>query len=247
MKRALSALCGLALAGSFVWVAAVVACNQVLGIHEAALDTEASAVDAGSFALCADYCARVGQNCTGTNQEYHPAGDCQTLCPYFAAGLDGDTTGNTTSCRIWHANFAAESHMPDVHCRHAGPLGGGACSPDAATVHESLCMVFCQLDLGLCGHALAGTKCGMLQDTITYEDLPNCLRACANYPYIDDGGELYIDDAGTAYDKGNTLNCRMYHLENAAVSLSTGDTNVASCHCSHATELGGGVCVDTDN
>src|SRR6185437_15862660 len=73
-----------------------------------------------------------------------------------------------------------------------------------------------------------------------YASTQDCLQAC--HPNADAGyaGFPYLmgTDGGDIQSAGNTLNCRMYHLENF---LFTGDP----IHCTHITVDGGGVCVDT--
>lgn len=134
---------------------------------------------------CATYCATIRANCTGANEQYAPPGetdDCLATCEAFAEpGTLEDTSGNTLGCRIYHATAAASD--ADMHCGHAGPLGGGVCGTP--------CEGFCDLVDDLCDGAYTMGGAG------------RCSTLCAAYPE---------GDYSTASTSGNTLACRMYHL-----------------------------------
>jgi hypothetical protein len=237
-------------------------CNSVFGINEAQLFTEGGAkpdseanevygdggVDDAALAFdgnpyqlsCVTYCAVIQQTCTqvGTtsNQEYLSPEVCNDICPLFEStatpngAVDPNSpfpTTDTLNCRIWHVNAArggpSEAH---VHCPHAGPLGGTICGSDP-------CIDFCTMDLAFC-----------TGDAAAYTSMNDCLNACRpdagpdggypGFPYnVNHMDPEVVDLAAT----GNTLNCRMYHLENY---LNT-DNDV---HCSHTSQSGGGVCVN---
>lgn len=193
--------------------AVLLACNAVLGIERATLDDAGASVDP---LTCANYCAVIMQNCKQGNLEYLSNDVCLKMCSYFPKGQlypQSSEPDNIDSlgCRLWHANTAA-TH-PEVHCRHAGPLGadlcGGPCGP------------FCGLDWHFCTddngiNVYAGQVMG-------------CQRACSG-----DGGMAYAEDSGDlAYSDlapmgtGDTLNCRLWHLETAM------GTNAATTHCPH--------------
>jgi hypothetical protein len=104
-----------------------------------------------------------------------------------------------------------------VHCPHAGPLGAVTCGTNP-------CDDFCNMAQQFCG-------------TMSYASVDDCLEACnadagyAGFPYQIGG------DASDLQAGGNTLNCRIYHLENY---LFTGDP----VHCTHIAADGGGVCTN---
>lgn len=181
---------------------AVLACNSVFGIDAA--DPEPTGDDGGTPTLdCQHYCDLVLKNCTGPNAEYLIADDCTKMCPVFDLGAIGTTMTDTLGCRLTHAIAAAA--QPDKECRLAGPLGGGGCGDP--------CESFCSLDLAYCG---------MMNRPVAYEGgTPDCMNACAGYPYLSDAGD-------TTLTSGNTLNCRLYHLESAYVSDMASFT-----HCPH--------------
>ncbi len=197
---------------------------------------------------CDNYCNLVTMACGSTNLEYlqglamgSDAGVCSAICPFFEPGGPADPTApapstDTLSCRVWHANAALEAAFHNqtlethIHCPHAGPLGGTYCNP----MGSDPCTPFCTLDLQICG-------------TIAYPGgMDDCLSACRGSDAGADGGTAgfpYLEqvdvaaESDLAYSSGNTLNCRMYHLENAVLFADT------ATHCPHTSESGGGVCV----
>ncbi len=189
------------------------ACNALLGIDPATLDPDAGATADGAFATggpdsseplnCSHYCAVITQNCQGANLEYLTQDICLSMCPIFELGTRIDDTGNDTlGCRLWHANSA--STQPDFHCRHAGPTGGDRCG--------GLCESFCNLDTTFCAGANAAYEGG----------IGGCQGSCAAFPYVAgaDAGDL-------TFDNGDTLNCRLWHLEAAFAP------GAAAFHCPH--------------
>jgi hypothetical protein len=242
VTRALFVACGAALLGA----GALVACNAVLGIDEASPEPkptsssdgggalDAALGDAGAFVAqddCADYCHDMAISCGAMeNQEYLSADVCNQLCTFHAnhydeQGLNGPVDVSPTSavaggdsiyCRVWHSHAALAN--PEEHCPHAGPLGAETCG-------TSPCDDFCSMAIKFCPTSYPGAT-----------PMADCMQACgadagyAGYPYL-------MGDASDLQSGGNTLNCRMYHLENF---LFTGD----AVHCSHITPDGGGVCVN---
>jgi hypothetical protein len=230
----------MAIARSLAWVcgalsmaAGALACNAVLGIDEASLEPSSGdgglAPDAGVFVAkddCADYCNDMAQSCGALmNQEYLTTDVCNKLCAFHVSTYDEQgvnqpvdvsatsptASGDTLYCRVWHAHAALEN--PVVHCPHAGPLGAQMCGTDP-------CNDFCSMALNFCPSSYLG--------------MDDCLNDChpdAGYP----GYPYLIGDASDLQDEGNTLNCRMYHLENFLFTKNP-------IHCSHITIDGGGVC-----
>jgi len=222
------------------------ACNAVLGIDEA---TQAPA-EAGSptvaslYAInCDNYCSLMSTYCTassqGDNTEYlgSDGGVCRTLCNDLEVSGEMISPAaepmetNTLNCRVWHANAARLSMDPHTHCPHAGPLGGTVCDNAGDP-----CEPFCRMDVDFCtGHNAAYTG---------YDD---CLSACrpnadagyGGYPYEVNVGDPEVSDLAAQFQGSNTLNCRLYHLENF---LRTGD----AVHCTHTSRTGNGVCVSVD-
>ncbi|HEY8089539.1 MAG TPA: hypothetical protein VIF09_16875 [Polyangiaceae bacterium] len=185
-------------------------CNGLLGIGAASLEDEGGAGPTNTTQLtCASYCSVVMTNCTGPNAEYLTQDICNSMCPAFElGGTIADTADDTLGCRTFFANQAAST--PDTSCRMAGPLGGGHCGTNP-------CGPFCDLDVSYC----KGDK------PLPYEGgLPDCLGSCAGYPYLTTGA------GDTTSESGDTLNCRLWHLETANTSDSYGQQ-----HCPHTAKV----------
>ncbi|HEY1691414.1 MAG TPA: hypothetical protein VGG39_04590 [Polyangiaceae bacterium] len=195
----------------------LLACNGLLGIGAASLESDdGGTVDAGGGGLsCATYCATVMQNCTDENAEYLSADICNAMCPAFElGGAVADTADDTVGCRLFFAQQAAQT--PATSCRMAGPLGGNHCGTNP-------CGPFCAQDIVYCnGRA---TDAGAVP--VPYEGgVPGCLTSCQSYPYL-------TGDAGdTTSESGNTLNCRLWHLETAYTS-----NPFAVFHCPHTEQV----------
>jgi hypothetical protein len=79
---------------------------------------------------CTSYCEAIDMACQGDNQQYVDQAACMSACAGFATnGTPGTMRGNTLQCRQSHvANVVERGDPPAIHCNHAGPGGGGACS-----------------------------------------------------------------------------------------------------------------------
>lgn len=207
---------------------------------------DVGSADAGSDVItpsyevsCSNYCRIIQAACTGDNSEYLNPAVCLAFCSILETSSEVLTNAEPTpsddlNCRVWHANAAIVS--PHVHCPHAGPLGGSICNADMG---RDPCEPFCTMDLAFC-NAQTTTMPG-------YSSVQQCLDDCRGVPdgggyvYEDDPGNATIGDLTTQFQEGsNTLNCRMYHLENV-VATSRPDT-----HCPHTSLSGGGICVSAD-
>jgi hypothetical protein len=139
---------------------------------------------------CASYCMRITANCTGTNQQFGQMSECMASCTQYPLGTAADMGGNTLGCRLYHAGAAMTG--PDVHCRHAGPGGDGACGAN--------CLGFCTVVLGSCTGA--NEQYG--------GDMNTCMTACGGYatdpPY------------NSMQTSGDTFACRLYHATAASAN-----------------------------
>jgi hypothetical protein len=80
---------------------------------------DAGESDAAIAATCEVYCTANIVACTGANKQYDGKAACLTACANFpTTGKDGDTSGNTLQCRIYHTGAAATD--PALHCPHTG-------------------------------------------------------------------------------------------------------------------------------
>jgi hypothetical protein len=228
-KRAWSIFVVAALAGS-MGAGTLAGCNTLLGISRATLepddagsDANAPADDGGATSdgadplTCSNYCAVMMQNCSGPYLEYLSNDVCMKMCGYMTAGqfyplgTEPDNV-DTLGCRLWHAHTAATN--PEVHCRHAGPLGSDLCGGP--------CQPFCSLDWHYCtdDNAIA-----------VYDgQVVGCESVCGTdggFPYLEgDSGDI-VDPSGNMIEMGNTLNCRLWHLETGI------DEDMPEIHCPH--------------
>ena len=212
-----------------VFAATLAGCNGLLGIGAASMESEDAGTDGGpvipSRALtCAYYCATMVTNCTQANAEFLGSEDsqalCNTMCPAIdVGGAIGGSNDDTLGCRIYYAEQAQGD--PATNCRFAGPAGGGRCGKDP-------CSVFCSLDVQYCNAAPVSTP--------AFTDNPTCLSACSGGP--DGGGFPYLTTGPDLLDNTDTLNCRLWHLENAYGSTTNGQF-----HCPH-TQVVSSMCND---
>jgi hypothetical protein len=200
-------------------VSFMVGCNAILGIETATvdptlLDSGAGDADAGNAFTCKAYCATLAKNCTGIQQEYTSNDVCEAMCSHFEPGRPGEQTNDSLACRVFHANEAAKD--PNLHCSQAGPMGAGTCSSQPCSAYCSLTFTLCN-PLGL----------------FPYDGgEPGCRTACAGFPYLiaGDAGDASGPVGDIVFASGDTLNCRLYHLESA---YEVGNPQAPITHCPH--------------
>jgi hypothetical protein len=195
----------LARAFSLLVTLVAIGCADVLGIEQASLDPNLGttslneSADAGGEAsaepqtLCELYCETVLHACDndedGSFAVYDSRFTCAAQCELMNAGADGDESGNSVACRLFHARIAEMSPGERLtECPAAGPGGDGVCG--------SNCEGYCTLMLATCSG--------------TFESQGACLAACATVPDL--GG---YDIGQTA---GDSLQCRLYHVGAALAS-----------------------------
>jgi plastocyanin len=153
--------------------------------------TDAGAIDVADTAdtapTCEQYCAAVTTACTGDLAQYVSQDECLTYCKQkgkLQAGKQGETSGNTIGCRLYHATVAGQSaENAKTHCVHTGPSGGNVCG--------TWCDNYCDLALKNC---TAENKLYSLPD--------DCPAACAKATATGKAGAT----------SGDTVQCRIYHL-----------------------------------
>lgn len=162
------------------------------------------------LADCTDYCRLVGSRCTGNQAVYEedparPRGACMASCALMAPGdeLNGDR-GNTLRCRL-ETLRRADFEAPSL-CAGMGPGGNGICGTD--------CEAYCDLRPAVCGQVQPDEPENSSRET--------CLRACQG---LADESTFNPDED---LDE-DTLQCRMIHLAEAAISPS-----LAEEHCWHS-------------
>lgn len=202
-------------AGALLIASAFVACNAAdLGLFEDAsanarkdgapvdpLDSGTVPPEGPSRPSCATYCGLVMSHCTGDQAQYASADDCLAFCRYLPetgpTRGDTDTTSASLACRQYWAGSPARTD-PASACLAAGPFGANVCG--------QRCTAFCDVLLGACGN---------LGPSAPFADQPECASACADLTFRDagaDGGGEGPDGP----DAGDSLNCRLFVLRQAA-------------------------------
>jgi hypothetical protein len=138
---------------------------------------------------CNTYCTGITATCTGPNKQYFGTNaaeqivNCNTICERFNVGTFNDAM-DSLGCRTYHLEAAGvDQAAADMHCEHAGPLGGAICGTDERKN-------FCALAVGICSELFpSGDLC---ETDIAAIDVATA----------------YSQEV-TA---GPSLACRMYHL-----------------------------------
>jgi hypothetical protein len=197
------------LAGFVAIAIQALACNTILGIDKATFDPT---VDSGADAAnvdpnsCRAYCRTMGANCSGANQAYTSINTCELVCATYETGVAGEQSNDSLACRITRAKDTTTN--PATTCPKAGALATECTEP---------CAAFC---------AQASTLCKPL-GLFNYASVAECKTACATWPYVKAGG---VGPGGDlVFSNGNTLNCRLYHLQSAYEGTATS----ARTHCPH--------------
>ncbi len=191
------------------------ACADVLGFEPATLDPAwiggdagsarrgSDAPDAGASApsLCDRYCdtvlAACGRDEDGTNYAvYDSRFTCMAQCGWLDPGAAVAQAGNSVNCRLSSALVALQ--FPGERATACPAAGPGG---------DGVCGTNCE---GYC--ALLSAECGGVVDT------SSCASRCAQIPDL--GG------FDTSQIQGDSLQCRLYHLQAASVSPLN--------HCPHA-------------
>jgi hypothetical protein len=143
--------------------------------------------DAPGPLSCPAYCARMASACVGANAQYASDADCLASCAVWDFGSQGEMTNNTLGCRTYHAGAAISD--ADLHCRHAGPGGDGACGTN--------CVGFCNLVSEVCVGA-----------NQVYDNLTECTQMCSGF--------ATLPPYEASQQSGDTLACRLYHATAAS-------------------------------
>lgn len=156
------------------WVTSTGPATQTTGEPPDTTTTTTGEGNAG----CEMYCSAMMAACGGVNAQYTSVESCIGACGGMPPGNPGETSGNSLSCRIYHAGMA--SIDPAVHCVHAGPSGAGACGQN--------CEGFCAIANSICPaeHPTVDQclgNCQVFPDTEPYntEDAAGDTLACRIY------------------------------------------------------------------
>lgn len=211
---------------TFVFALAL-GCASLLGVEEATCDPTldprcdpdfvpdsgdrsdaASASDAGRedphLELCGEYCDTIADACRGNDEQYMSRAACLQVCGELMisqAKLDpeAELTNNSVECRLNAARAAADFGEVARNCQAASMFGNAECGEP--------CEVYC---------SMLETAC-----PDQYEDLGDCEIVCQDVPLSD-------VPFGTNVADGNTLQCRVYHIQ-----LATNQQR-PDIHCPHA-------------
>ena len=195
----------------------VAGCNAILGYDSATLETVVvnAGEDAGNPQSCNAYCTNIMANCTGENAEYINAFVCMQMCAQFI-----QASRATRPATVWRAASGIRRPQRAIppstvvtRVRSAGACAGRIrCSP------------FCTLDVALCS----------TQPSPPYTGESACDSACDAFQY-----DQATNDGDLVESSGNTLNCRLYHLESAYDTVD--NAQATSVHCPH-TAVASAVC-----
>ncbi|HEU4583184.1 MAG TPA: hypothetical protein VFS67_33220 [Polyangiaceae bacterium] len=194
---------------------------------------------------CEKYCALVMQSCTEGNLVYESAGQCLAVCKAFPLGKAEETGNkpgeNTVACRRYHAYAALGLEGPVIHCPHAGPTGDGHCG---APAEEDNCFSYCRILKRACtarfySEYLVGQQVpASLADNPDVDDLGTCPASCQmlagsgpNSGYsVERAPEISaLDDADPQGDRGDALQCRVFHAIRALAGSTGVLPNPAEC------------------
>jgi hypothetical protein len=159
---------------------------------------------------CPEYCRKITEKCGGLadTAQFIDDGACRAMCTTISENAKAGSVGtDTVECRLGQISNVDEA-PPDsgTDTRASRCMQAGAYSAACA---GNVCTAWCRIVQSVC----TGTNA-------QYPSQAQCEAACNTFPAGAVGNIL----GGKV---GNTLTCRLYHLE-AASSL-----NGASLHCPH--------------
>jgi hypothetical protein len=153
--------------------------------------------------VCENYCSVIMASCTGTDKQYNDMAQCMSYCSTLPVGMSSDISGNSQSCRLYHA--MAGTVIGPTHCPHASHSGGGVCG--------SLCEAYCSTAASSCTGSMA-----------LYTDNAACMTACAG---------IASTTGKPGDTSGDNIYCRIYHLGAAKADPTThcahGKVQSATC------------------
>jgi hypothetical protein len=97
---------------------------QVVGVGEGSIIGSVNGTDINA-PNCVNYCTDFSKYCDGLSTMYPDMETCLFNCSTFPMGVDGETDGNSLSCR-WH-HLHVEGGAAAEHCPHASYAGTGHC------------------------------------------------------------------------------------------------------------------------
>jgi hypothetical protein len=205
---------GLVFVTSLELAAGAFGCADVLGIDTAECDPAFSrdcACRPGQD-QCDCYCSRVEDACTGDNAVYLSPEACRAMCPVLLAAQGvGEELLDCRINRAFQASSAPDGDRPAL-CSAAGPSGQ---SRDASLN---------------CGSDPCVAYCGSMNRVCSTNAL-SCIEDCQQRRADDLEFDQLDYRPGLT---GDTLQCRVYHVNNAAESAAAGAMPQVQLHCGHA-------------
>lgn len=149
--------------------------------------------------MCETYCTEITTYCVGGLQQYVDTEQCMHICELLPQGTLGEATGNTVACRLKNAADAryASGVERGRYCRRAGPGGDNGCGTN--------CEGFCSLMQNVC----TAEESPLYRFASTEE----CMAACSALP----DGEVPYSTSDEAVSDGNSVQCRLFHVNSAAM------------------------------
>jgi hypothetical protein len=144
-------------------------------------------VGGSTIPICPRYCDEMDARCSGL--EYKDRNQCLAACGFMKPGNEGDKD-DSAGCRLGNAKLATTGDK--ASCKKASAYGGEACGDP--------CTTFCKLVNEIC---IKGGDGG----TPPYTSESSCFEECKTITYDKAG-----DEGPQAFEGGDTLNCRMFHL-----------------------------------
>jgi len=179
---------------------------------------------------CNNLCLNITRDCTGANQQFPTDSSvseqvlCQTFCDALNTTNSTAYTDDTYDCHYYHAGVAGTSQAnANIHCVHAGPLGGATCG--------TLAEAYCDFVLQTCTGANA-----QYVDVAPLGIKTICTNAASGFN-VSAGGAIPLQWVGDGTQTSTAIECHQYHGLVSAQSSA-----LAAIHCPHAGAFGDGVC-----
>jgi hypothetical protein len=180
---------------------------------------------------CDHYCAVLEKNCAWNYTGYTDKTDCMADCTMLAwdvaDSVPATTSGDSLTCRVYHAGVARGSKSGEkAHCPHASYFSEPGVCADMYTPQWE----FNQANFGdhydMCDDYCDGIEQTCTGDFAQYKNKADCMDACSYFKY---------SGANTSTTTtGDSVECRIYHID---VAETTQDLS----HCFHGNRWGTGV------
>ncbi len=182
---------------------------------------------------CDNFCHVATARCTGANQAFESASQCEKNCNNYADGQPLDTSGNSKWCRL---NFLAAAPVAFVAPEGDAPPANAAdlataCA--AAKDKSSACQGDCISNCAgkQCGQTSCGKSCGSCGSGLSCDTAGQCVPDCTRYC------EQALCNCPSSYP--NSAACLTQCAEETAKAAG-GASTLLECmtwHAAHATDV----------